>query len=50
MNHHVRTRLDEIKRTELERLRLAAMKHVIFLLKLFITVFLFCQPVIVADY
>lgn len=30
VNHHVRTKLDEIKRTELERLRLAAMKHVRF--------------------
>lgn len=36
VNHHVRTRLDEIKRTELERLRLAAMRQVISSFKIFI--------------
>lgn len=30
MSHHVRSKLDEIKRREIERLRLAAIKHVSF--------------------
>lgn len=29
VNHHVRTKLDEIKRREMERLRLLAIKQVI---------------------